>query len=294
MAIHPICFYIVLLLGILSCRTTSDFSKTKQSASLSSEQFLRYKKAYLARYERSKGSYPYDYYEFLNKIPHSKSKVSSWTELEGVIGRISVILMGDHHDIKKSQDNTIKILQTMNPKKHQITFVSEWVNKQDEKYLNQFMASEISDSTFLQKINFRKNWHASSLNFLDILKFCRENRIRAIAVDHRGGAYPPIRHNELAVRDELIANRVVDDSKKHPESKYLIVFGSSHLLGIKSKHIYRKLADMDMKPDLVIVPTKNHFYFTELEKTLDDSKLEVISYRDDIYYLSVGLLEDLL
>src|SRR5690606_2091343 len=82
--------------------------------------------------------------------------------------------------------------------------------------------------------------------------------------------------------DTLIARRVAADQKKHPNSKYLIVYGTYHTMG--SGHLRDQLAKVGLDPDLVIIDEADGAHWDATERT---PQFEYLKFSNNVYYANL-------
>jgi hypothetical protein len=82
----------------------------------------------------------------------------------------------------------------------------------------------------------REDWNWNPSGFLEIIKAAKEYGIRVIALDGRDKSTSRMTfEEEMEMRDQYMARRVVDQVEQFPEEKILVLIGSYHIDAARKK-----------------------------------------------------------
>ena len=94
------------------------------------------------------------------------------------------IYVGDYHTSKQSQKCYLKLVRRLHEKKQKLVLALELIDSRYQKQIDRFLAGALSESEFLKKIQFEKNWPFGNWeNFRPIFDFARETATPILAID---------------------------------------------------------------------------------------------------------------
>jgi len=99
-------------------------------------------------------------------------EISNKTELIQKVLTADLIYHGDYHTLKQSQHSVLRILREIEDKRD-IILCLEMFHGRDQKHIDQFMAGELSEKIFLERIDYAKKWPFHWGNWSPIISFCR-------------------------------------------------------------------------------------------------------------------------
>jgi|GEM_PF-6944452 len=173
-------------------------------------------------------SYFDEYYDDL------ESESATKVRCKGIVKRASqsrFIFVGDNHVNDESSLLAQQFIHQIKKKKRdqKVTLVLESVRHEHQMHLNSFLEEKLSSAELKRKIGFLENsggWKWE--NVIRLLEFAKSTGTRVLA-----GESPPINalNNRYKERDKFAAEVIAKDAIKNPQSKYVILYGTSHLLG---------------------------------------------------------------
>ena len=176
----------------------------------------------VARYGR-------DYARYLK----SYQGISSKAELLRRVLASDIVYHGDYHTLRHSQRSVLALLQEIAGKRR-IILCLEMFHGKDQKWVDMYLAREIEEKEFLQKIRYARNWAYNWNPWRHILDFCRENRIPVLGINRE--VEDP--EKSLLERDIYSAQIVGTALVRHPGTLIYVVDGDYH---ISPNHLPREV-----------------------------------------------------
>lgn len=151
--------------------------------------------------------------------------VSSFGKLAVSCMRARAIYVGDYHTSKQSQKCYFKLVRRMAEAGAKLVLGLELVGSRYQKEIDRFLAGQISEATFLDKVKFERNWPFGNWeNFRPIFEFARETKSPILGIDARldGG-------DSLTRRDAHAAEILAKSHLAHPDRKHVTLIGDLHV-----------------------------------------------------------------
>lgn len=153
-------------------------------------------------------------------------KTATVEELEKLIKKSRVVLVGDYHTLDQSQRSFVRVLRSYF--RHQdknIIVVLETIQNKHQRLLDCFMASVISDKDFIKKIGFQKHWFFDLWeNFTVIFDFLKYHAIPTYGIEADN-----VEKRSLKERDVFMAERIVELARQNPDKVIFALVGDLHL-----------------------------------------------------------------
>ncbi len=164
--------------------------------------------------------YEKEYHRFLQRY----QGISSRSELLKRVTTVDLVFHGDYHTLRQSQRCVLRILREIQDKRELILCL-EMFHAVDQKYLDAFMAGELSEDTFITKIDYKFKWPFSWRNWSPIIYFCQEHRIPILGINST--AAEGIRG--LRSRDRFSAQIIAKALIRNPGKLIYVVDGDFHI-----------------------------------------------------------------
>jgi hypothetical protein len=215
-------------------------------------------------------------------LSHLKSyeEISNKKELIQKVLTADLVYHGDYHTLKQSQHSVLRILREIKGKRD-IILCLEMFHGSDQKYIDRFMAREISDKMFLEKIDYVKKWPFDWGNWSPIVSFCLNNQIPILGINAEMDDVTGIKR--LKKRDQYSARIIAKTFIKNPGKLIYIVDGDYH---IAPNHLPRnvekllKLLDESAKT-LIVFQNAENLYWKLCSRKLEES--DVLKINDNEY-----------
>ena len=257
------------------------FSK-KSSAKISNlktQNWLKTRKKILQQIKRRVAAHldrePIELVKYRREYERSlkrKFQLSDITELMSQIKSAQVIFGGDFHAFSQAQRMHLKILRRFRADEH-LTIALESTSPKQNKIVESYLRSEISEEVFLKKMKWNETWGFPWENYRPIFELARSRNYRIIGLsDH---FYD--KSKNLVSRDKLAAKLLVREISNRPEQKLYVLFGDLH---IARKHLPTEFKISAEKAKLKIASLSillnpESIYFKLAEKGLEN-KIEIV------------------
>ena len=243
------------------------------------EEYFRYSSQFVA-YRDS----------YLNGLRQKPLHISSWNELSNKIQDAELILFGDDHANPLSQRNLRQLLTLFARSESPNYLVIEWIEKDQQIWLDQYLEGKISADQLRKHIAFDVQWPFSWSEHLAILNLARQLKLRVLAAENKFLS-SSLATKSLRTRDKQISRFLVGLKKSQPQARILVAYGEYHLSGSPSlPHLSELLTQQGLSPDLSIYPSTGGRLPALLTRHQDYQKLQVLRFSPREYYLSQGIL----
>lgn len=129
----------------------------------------------------------------------------------------SIILVADFHSYSQYQETFLRLIQYFYKKKN-FCLGLETFFEEDQKHIDDFLSSKITEKTFLKKINYIEKWSFPWSNYKKIVLFAKKNKIPIIGINNKGS---------LEERDSK-SSTIIKNSLKNYSSIFCL-YGELHL-----------------------------------------------------------------
>lgn len=220
-------------------------------------------RSYYLKYKRS-----FQDYEQLISLP----------QLMADLSRFSLILVGDFHSCSTSQRGFLRILEKQRERSVD-TFgvIMECLHTHNEKDVRQFLAGSITDSEFLDTIDWHSSWGFPWPYYRPIFQFCQKQQISIFSLRS-----PDTQSTPLKDQDRKFAETIKETILSHPEiTKWFVLIGDLHLA---PPHLPRALNSIwsDCPNDAIVYQNSERVYWKlasyNLENSVDVVRLEKGKY----------------
>jgi uncharacterized iron-regulated protein len=206
--------------------------------------------------------------------------VSDKTELIKKVMTADVVFHGDYHTLLQSKLSVLSILREIRGKRDVILCL-EMFHGDDQKHVNRFMAGELPEKKFLEKIDYKNKWPFRWSSWQPIISFCRENKIPILGInvetDNRKGLAG------LRQRDVYSARIITKTLIRNPGKLVYVVDGDFHVspnhLPKEVRHLMR-LLDEPVR-ELIIFQNVENLYWKLFKERLEET--DVIKIKENMY-----------
>ena len=209
-------------------------------------------------------------------------EISSKADLIRKASAADVIFHGDYHTLKQSQRSVFHIIREIHGKRD-IILCLEMFHGSDQKVVDQFMTGELSEHSFLEKIDYAKKWPFPWNHWRPVISFCRDNQIPILGINaevNEGNGIISLRK-----RDRYSAQIVAKASIRYPGKLIYVVDGDYHVSPNHLPKNVERLLNMLDEPVKVLIIFQNaeNLYWKLCSRGLEES--DVLRISENIYCL---------
>ncbi len=217
------------------------------------------------------------YQQHYKKEFTSKWRASTKVELVNRFLTCDIAYVSDFHALNQSQRLHLRLLRSVG-KKRKLTLGVEFLESAFQKELDEFLKGELSETEFLQKIQWEKRWGFNWSHYRPILNYARNNGIQVYGLNKRfrskdGGS--------LSQRDSHAALCIAKLRESHDGNLLFIIFGDFHLA---QDHLPKEVEKRLKKSCQTITIHQNSekIYF-QLARLGLENQVDLVRLRDDVY-----------
>lgn len=221
----------------------------------------------LKRYER----------EYLQEL-EKKWKVVQRSDLLQRIEESRVVWLGDFHALQQSQKAQVRLLKSIQ-EPNKVVLGLECVEAKNQKILDKFIDSKISDREFLKAIQWKKTWGFPWDNYKPIFKWAQKNKVKILGLNLITGDRTA---QSLRRRDVFSGQILADFCKKNQDKKIYVIYGDLHLA---SKHLPAELHKrVKNLKSMYIYQNPEKIYFELLKKDIEH-QVDIVKISDNKFCL---------
>ncbi|HEY2384057.1 MAG TPA: ChaN family lipoprotein [Terriglobia bacterium] len=139
--------------------------------------------------------------------------------------RANLIWIGDYHALPACQAYAVSLLKELSNHKKNLALAVEPVFARHQKVLDSWMAGEISEQEFLDRVRYYEEWGCDWQSYKMIFQTARDLKVPVHAVD----CQPRNDMRSIGRRDLGVARRIARLMEKNPDQTLIVLFGESHL-----------------------------------------------------------------
>jgi hypothetical protein len=220
--------------------------------------------------------YAKDYHRALKTY----EKISNKSDLVQKVLGADLVFHGDYHTLRQSQLSVLGILREIKKKRDMILCL-EMFHGSDQKVIDRYLAGELSEKRFLEKIDYAKKWPFHWSNWRPIVSFCRENQITILGINSESEELAGIK--KLRQRDQYSARIIAKAFLQNPDKLIYVVDGDYH---ITPNHLPKKVKGLLKSLDetaktLLIFQNVEHLYWKLCTQGSEES--DVLKIKKNIY-----------
>jgi uncharacterized iron-regulated protein len=152
----------------------------------------------------------------------------------------------------------------------------EFIFHQYQPDLDLYLTSKIDAAELRRRVHFDDfQWAWKWENLEPLLGAARDLHLRVLAAEEGS--------NNMDTRDAFAARQILDDLAKHPGSRYLIMYGTAHLLGQNRIPFYIRAAGHPRM--LRVIDFLGHETLDVIQAIGTEDNV-CVKFEDDVYYMS--------
>ena len=191
--------------------------------------------------------------EYQNNLPKSAKKTNR-DHIINTMHKHRYVLYGDFHTLRQNQNGMLKLLKAYHKKfpNRPITIAMESFKHIDQEKINLYLKSMITDTDFLEQVQWKEEWGYSWESYRPILEFAKKHYFKVVGINTpRGGK------DELDKRDHYASEVLLDIGSKYANDLIVCMIGELHLADKHLTGILRKRCE-DLQIDNKIVRIVNN------------------------------------
>ena len=161
------------------------------------------------------------YREYLRDFRRQHT-VSSYGELHDSVLASDVVLVGDYHTLRQSQETALRLLERGLVDARPVCLALEMVRAEHQEHIDAFLAGGLDERAFLAAVNYEATWNFEWSNYRPLFDAARRAGIRVFGVNYAAADGP-------RDRDARIAARIATIACDAPEARLLVLIGDMHL-----------------------------------------------------------------
>jgi hypothetical protein len=184
---------------------------------------------------------------------------SSQAELMKAVMNAQIVLGADFHAFNQSQRIHLRILRSL-PRHFPMILALEALSSKHQSEIDQFVAGDLAEGDFLERIRWDKNWGFPWVNYKPLLELARERGIRVIGINRGAGRG----HGRVLVEREKHSAKIISQQRlQNPEKAIYVVIGDLHLARGHLPQLLLQERPSSSTADRVITILQNseHLYF---------------------------------
>lgn len=179
------------------------------------------------------------YREEYEREVRTYARTATQRELVQKVMESDIVFCGDYHTLSLAQRTTLRLLHQAVHRGKKVIIAMEMVYARHQGIVDRYLAGEIDDETFLEKIDYRQTWNFVWENYKTIFDFAREHNIRILGINTPGRSG---RHH-LKERDEFSAGIIAEASIENPDALIFVMDGDWHIARVHLPAQVRKRLD---------------------------------------------------
>lgn len=174
-----------------------------------------------------------------------------------------LVFGGDVHDLEKATENLIQVLDHIQEPNLIVGVECVRIDKQD--IIDDYLAGKISEEEFLEESGLLEFIPQQAKSYLRIFQRAKAIGLKVLALDSTlSGARCLSEEKKLEKRDEIAAEKIIQELEKNPHSRMYVIFGQAHLA---EPHLPRRVKEkLPEVSQLVFVQDVESLYNQALEK----------------------------
>jgi hypothetical protein len=206
--------------------------------------------------------------------------ISNKADLVRKASAADVIFHGDYHTLKQSQSAVLHILQDIQGKRDMVLCL-EIFHGSDQKHVDAFLAGELTEDSFLKKIDYAKKWPFAWENWKPTMSFCRDHKIPILGINTETSEGNGMR--SLKKRDQYSARIIAKAFLRNPGKLIYVVDGDLHIApNHLPKNVERLLAHLDEHARFFFIfQNAETLYWKLCSRGLEES--DVLRIRENMY-----------
>jgi len=203
---------------------------------------------------------------------------STAADLDRALSRARVVLSADFHAYAQSQRAHIRLLRDHVGERPAVLAL-ECLNQEDEKAAAEFLSGNLSETRFLEAVDWQKNWGFPWENYRPLFELARDRGFQVRGLNR-------LRAGSLEKRDAWTAQRILALGREFPDAVIFVVIGEWHLA---SEHIPKRLqSKLRGTNDIMVVHQDVEQLYFKLAQKDREGSTEILKASNNRFCLMVS------
>ena len=197
---------------------------------------------------------------------------SEHSELMAALKEAQVVFGGDFHPFAQAQRSHLRLLRNLDKKGGENALALEVFPANCQESVDLFLAGDLTEAEFLQKVQWDKNWGFPWSHYRPIVEFARKNQMRIIALNQSSSGASV----SLEQRDQFAAKKIHSFLQEGTEFIY-VIFGDLH---IAQEHLPKSFLSLyrENKPKTISLYLNPEKVYFQLARKGMENKVEVVKF----------------
>lgn len=215
-----------------------------------------------------------NYYNSYKREFRGNFKYSSKQELIKKCLESDVILIGDYHTFSQSQKTALRILRDLVVDNTKLVIGLEMLLSEHQKSVNAYLSRLITESEFLEEIDYMQTWGFPWKHFKPIFDFAQTHKIPIIGLNTKS--------NHLKIRDQHAATIIANNLSNKNRKKFIVLYGDLHLSRSHiPKFLKNKIKSNQLNKSVLTIFQNSESLYWKLAEANLLHKIDVIKLASD-------------
>lgn len=206
-----------------------------------------------------------------NEIKKLKWKIGHKKEFFQSLKEHNLILTGDFHAHLQTTKAILRLARCIKPQKLVIGLESLFYEHQ--AFLDEYLKGHITESEYLKKIEWQKNWGFPWEYTKTILKWAMQHKVPVIGVNKRSEI-------SLKKRDQFSAQIICEALARYPDRKMIVQYGEFHL---SKTHLPLQISTLSRQYKLhiktfIVMQSPEKFFFDLMRQGQDPAVIDFVKF----------------
>lgn len=258
--------------------------RKKETTSTPRKELIKLQKQVLARLEKEVTRLIGDstatmrsYQEAYDREVATYESESTAVELYEALRKAEIIYLGDYHTLHSSQQTAATLLSELASGGGKVVLAVELVMARHQEELDAFMAGEIDQDEFLERIEYEKYWGFRWDYYRPLFELARRRKMRVVGINTETWRTA----DKLRARDRVSSEIIARESVQNPDAKVFVIDGDWH---VASEHLPEDVESalerfLAKREWLTVFQNSDEIYWELADKGIEH-KVDVVKIHD--------------
>jgi uncharacterized iron-regulated protein len=202
------------------------------------------------------------------------------SELIKKLQTASLVFLADFHALNQSQRTHVRLLRNLK-KAHESVLLLECFQEKHQSELDQFLAGELSESQFLQKIDWEQNWGFPWENYKPLVDWALKHKVPIVALNKKEKGFSDDNLKRRDIRAAQLIKKAIH--QYGADRKYIVIFGDHHLAKDHlPKEVYSQIGRLWKAKSLFVFQNADEV-FLEIVKNNQEHSVDAVKFSEQKY-----------